>query len=765
MEVLLKARANGSLEGTTGAMAKVVGRKRDANGRPKGTANNNPLLDSREYVVEFPDGHHETLTANTIAENLFASCDHEGHRHVLLDEITDHRRLDTALSTEEATIRLPSGQTKPRKTTKGWELLHLWKDGSSTWVPLKDAKNSHPVQAAEYAVANKISQEPAFVWWVPWVIKKRNRIIAKVKTRYWLKTHKFGIELPKNAAEAYILDERNGNTYWTDAINEEMRNVEPAFEKWDKPLSEMLPGYKEVKLHMIFDIKLGENFRRKARLVADGSRTVVDDKLTHSSVVTRDSVRIAFTIAALNDLDINACDIQNAYITAENREKRWAKAGPEFGSNQGSIYLVVRALYGLRSAGGAFWGLMRQVLKDLQFVPSKADPDVWMRPAIKADGTEYYQYILAYVDDLISVSEEGKVVLDELKRRFKLKKDKIAPPTDFLGAEVKHRRHPVNPQLKAWSIEGKKYIESSIKNIEENITRKGLPKLPTRALTPFTHDYRPEIDSSPELNASDANWYQELIGILRWAVELGRIDICFEVTALSSSLAMPRRGHLDAALHIFAYLKRETNRWILMDPTYPGDFEGTQPYFETDWKDFYPDAHEKLPPSMPKPRGKHMVLTCFCDADHASNRLTRRSHTGIIILANQAPVLWYSKRQNTVESSSYGSEFIAMRIAVDLIESLRYKLRMFGVPLGESPDVPAPTMIFCDNQSVVTNSSDALSKLNKKHNAISFHRVREACAAGWVRVAKVNTEDNWADILTKALGKPTRDRLMNKFMY
>ena len=212
---------------------------------------------------------------------------------------------------------------------------------------------------------------------------------------------------------------------------------------------------------------------------------------------------------------------------------------------------------------------------------------------------------------------------------------------------------------------------------------------------------------------------------MRWAIELGRIDIGFEVTALSSSLAMPRRGHLDAALHIFAYLKKDPNRWILMDPTYPGEFQGTTQWTDSNWTDFYPDAKEELPPNMPKPRRKYVTITCFVDADHASNRLTRRSHTGILILVNKAPVVWYSKRQNTVESSSFGSEFVAMRIAVDLIQALSYKLRMFGLPLAPHLALPLPADVFCDNQSVVTtNSSDALSKLNKKHNAIAFHRVR-----------------------------------------
>ncbi len=87
---------------------------------------------------------------------------------------------------------------------------------------------------------------------------------------------------------------------------------------------------------------------------------------------------------------------------------------------------------------------------------------------------------------------------------------------------------------------------------------------------------------------------------------------------------------------------------------------------------------ESIPLNAPEPRGNPMLMSCFVDADHAGNKITRRSHTGIIIFCNHAPILWYSKRQNTVETSTLGSEFIATRLAVELIEGLRYKLCMFG---------------------------------------------------------------------------------------
>ena len=146
---------------------------------------------------------------------------------------------------------------------------------------------------------------------------------------------------------------------------------------------------------------------------------------------------------------------------------------------------------------------------------------------------------------------------------------------------------------------------------------------------------------------------------------------------------------------------------------------------------------------MPGPRGLPMKVTCYVDSDHASNRLTRRSHSGVIIYVQNTPIIWLSKRQNTVESSSFGSEFVALRVATDLIQSLRYKLRMFGVPLNSPADV------FVDNQSVTKNASIPESTLTKKHNSICYHRCREAQASGQQRVAWIQGSYNQADLLTK----------------
>jgi hypothetical protein len=123
-----------------------------------------------------------------------------------LKEIVDHAKDHSAIPISDGFTVSYNGNRVPKKTTRGWKLLCQWKDGTTSWVPLIDLKDSNPVELAEYAVANQIDQEPAFRWWVADVLKKRNRIIAKLKRRYWRVTHKFGVRLPKSVAEAIQID-------------------------------------------------------------------------------------------------------------------------------------------------------------------------------------------------------------------------------------------------------------------------------------------------------------------------------------------------------------------------------------------------------------------------------------------------------------------------------------------------------------------------------------------------------------------------------
>ncbi len=732
---------------------KVTKRLRDSEGRPIGTASDNPLMDTREYMVEFTDGHSEALSANLIAQNLFSQIDDEGNRHVLLEDIIDHRKTDAAVSNEDAFVTMNNGVRRRRQTTQGWQLLCQWRDGSTNWVALKDAKHSYPLKVVEYAYANRIQDEPAFAWWVNHAVKKHERILAKLKSKYWQRTHKFGIRIPKTVAQALQFDKENGNTFWWDAICKEMTNVRPAFEKWEKSERELPPGYQKIQCHFIFDVKMGENFRRKARLVANGNQTEAPPTLTYSSVVSRDSVRIALLIASLNELQLLACDIQNAYLTADCRERIYVIAGPEFGSEAGSIMIIRKALYGLKSSGAAFRAHLAETLYDLNYLPTKGDPDVWIRAATKPDGFKYYEMVLVYVDDILCVSHDPKATMAGIQATFKLKDDKIDKPEIYLGAQLCQK---VINGVECWMMSSEQYIKAAITNVETKLNESG-QRLPTRCTTVLYGNYRPELDVSPELNADGVRYYQELIGVLRWAIELGRIDIAMETSMMSTHLALPREGHLQQVYHMFGYLKAKPKKTLAFDPSHP-DIDETR-FQKCDWHDFYRGAKELIPRDAPEPRGNVVSTHCFVDADHAGNRVTRRSQTGILIFVNRSCAIWYSKRQNTVETSTFGSEFVAMRIAVELIEALRYKLRMFGIP------IEGPTNVFCDNEAVTKNVTLPESTLKKKHNAIAYHRAREAVAAGTIRVAKEDGKTNLADVLTKPLAQVTKDYLCDRFMY
>ena len=186
------------------------------------------------------------------------------------------------------------------------------------------------------------------------------------------------------------MDTQNSSTLWWDEICKEMKNMRPAFEPWEKDVSQIPPGFQQIKCHMIFDVKMGENFHRKAHFIAGGHTTETHSTLTYSSVMLRDSVRIILLTGALNGLQAMACDIQNAYLTANCREKIWMYVGPEFGSERGMPMIIKKALYILKSSGAVFWVHLAETLHDIGFKSSKADRDVWLRPAIKPTGKHYY---------------------------------------------------------------------------------------------------------------------------------------------------------------------------------------------------------------------------------------------------------------------------------------------------------------------------------------------------------------------------------------
>ena len=165
----------------------------------------------------------------------------------------------------------------------------------------------------------------------------------------------------------------------------EMTNNRVAFEHYEGNTSDLVANEK-ITGKFIINVKLSENLRRKARFVADGHLVDTPASITYSTVVSRDSVRILILVSTLNDPKAMGADVNNDFLSSDNIEKHWISAGPKFGSEQGKLFIVIRSLYGLKSASADFRYFMEKKLDDIGLKSKPADTDVWIRPEIKPDG-------------------------------------------------------------------------------------------------------------------------------------------------------------------------------------------------------------------------------------------------------------------------------------------------------------------------------------------------------------------------------------------
>jgi hypothetical protein len=268
--------------------------------------------------------------------------------------------------------------------------------------------------------------------------------------------------------------------------------------------------------------------------------------------------------------------------------------------------------------------------------------------------------------------------------------------------------------------------------------------LPTERVSPLEKGDHPELDNSPELDIDDIKRYKSMIGALQWTVSIGRFDILAAVMTMSRFRVAPRVGHLDRLKRIYGYLKKFKNGAIRFRTGIPDYSELPEHHY--DWVNtVYGDVHEPFPDDLPPSMGHPVVTTTYVDANLMHCLITGRSSTGILHVVNGMPIDWFSKRQSTVETATYDSEFVATRIATDQIIDLRTTLRYMGVNVLSS-------VMFGDNQSVITNSTIPHSKLSKRHVALPYHRVREAIAGNIVSFHHIDGKINPADMLSKHAG-------------
>ena len=347
-------------------------------------------------------------------------------------------------------------------------------------------------------------------------------------------------------------------------------------------------------------------------------------------------------------------------------------------------------------------------MQHLHYDPYPADPDVWMRPGTGRDGLLCYKYILIYFNDALAVSANvERIIRDELVKYFKLKEASIGLPKIYLGSSF--WKVELKNGAKAWSFGASQYVNTAVKNVEEFFKNYERYTFPRHCNTPFTTSYLPELDVSLELNQNEASYYMSLIGIMIWIVELGRVDIWLEISMMSSHIAIPREGHLRELFHVFSYLKKYHNTKLVLNLSEP--IIDNSMFERKDWTSIefgHIDGEEFIPSNATEPQGFSFIINAQVNVNHAGDTVTRRSSTGFLVYVNRALICWNSKKQNSVESSSFGSEFMAMKACCEYIRGLRYKLRMLGIPVN------GPALISGDNQSVLANTTILDSNLKRR---------------------------------------------------
>lgn len=694
---------------------------------------------------------------------------------------TVNDELSPALQTEE----IGGGQIHDillhRFVNGALQLQVLWTTGDKVWERIQDMKVDHPKLTAKYIMdhedsINRTRRRSPHVTWAKKALRDYDRAVRRLqrlydfgldddgntvrliccqtrrstnnkkkKKRFSLaKRFHYGIEVPRDCTHAKELDDGIGNTFWQDAIDKELLALTKLECFEFHPRNKVLPEeYQETRLKWVFDVK--NDLRRKARLVCQGQLLDILDHIVYSSVCKQILIRLLLVIANKSKLDVLSGDVGNASPTATTEEKAWFVAGKEFGpSRVRNVVVIKKALYGLASSASRWHLHFADTLRDMGFIPTRFDRDVWIR--LNSDG-KTYEYICSYVDDFMIFSRDTKKIMEEIQKVYTIKDD--GPPEYYLGNNYKLHNG-------RFSVGCKKYIKDVLGRLQdihgEFVNRR----------RPCEKEVHLELDQSPLLSVTQHQQYQQMIGILNWIVALGRMDIAYATASLARFVAAPRQTHLQHAKYVFGYLKKCPNKRMIVDSRDP-IYEYGEQFLSRDYyrkmRNIYPNAVEEIDDEFPDPLMAEIPITVFVDADHAHDKVTRRSITGLIMMLGQTPVSFLSKRQGAIETSTYGSEFNAMRTATEEIISLRYMLRALGV------HVTRPTVLIGDNNGVILNTTMSEAQLKKKHRAISYHKVREAVAAKIVLPLHTRSKFNYEDMRTKALPEKSLNYLIQGILH
>ena len=394
---------------------------------------NGQSVENINFILDIGNGKVEELISyNQLLEHLENAQDHD-------------MSMDQELYRFRAIIghQVPLLASDPDWKGSKYNGQVEWETGEITFEPLSIIAADDPVTCAAYAKENDLLDLDG--WCRFRSLAKKDKVLAraikqsKIRQVRRSQTYMFGCLIPRNYMEAMQFDSENKNSKWYDAIELEMESMleYKVLKKWDKAILDKHKKvtnppkvYCSIKVHLVFAVKF--DGRHKARLVADGHLTPEPIENIYSGVVSLRNLRLVIFLGKLNHLELWGADIGNAYLEAFTDEKLYIVAGLEFQKLEGYILIFLKALYGLKSSGKRWAEVIHGILRDMQFLPSKADPCIWLR---KAPNLICYEYIAVYVDDLCIATESPSAIIQIFKSKYHLKVKGDGKLTYHLGAD------------------------------------------------------------------------------------------------------------------------------------------------------------------------------------------------------------------------------------------------------------------------------------------------------------------------------------------
>uniref|UniRef100_A0ACD5TR82 Uncharacterized protein n=1 Tax=Avena sativa TaxID=4498 RepID=A0ACD5TR82_AVESA len=496
------------------------------------------------------------------------------------------------------------------------------------------------------------------------------------------------------AEEPASVEEALADQAWGKAMQEEMSAID---ENQTWALTDLPGTHRAIGLKWVFKVKrdpAGNIVKYKARLVAKGyaQRQGVDFEEVFAPVARLETVRLLLALAAQGGWQVHHMDVKSAFLNGDLVKEVYVQQPPGFidGKQKNKVYRLRKALYGLRQAPCAWNAKLDTSLQELGFERCPLEHALYRRGDARS-----FLLVGVYVDDLV-ITGSNQTDIDQFKQEMQqlFKMSDLVLLSYYLGIEVEQKNGEI------------KLCQSSY---AQKILRIAGMESCNACATPM--ECRLKLSKHDGAEAVDASHYRSVVGSLRYLVNT-RPDIACAVGMVSRYMEAPSKKHWMAVKQILRYVQGT----IGYGCCYKADAEG-------------------------------LVLTGYTDSDHAGDIDDRKSTTGVVFLLGRNIVTWSSRKQNIVATSSCEAEYVAA--ASGACQGV-WLSRLLGEMLGKAP---TRFTLLVDNQSAIALSKNPVHHDRTKHIDVKFHFTRECIEEGRADIKFVGTNDQLADLLTKALGR------------